>query len=263
MTSPGDSTYSGLKQEDFDPYQLEEKPIPPRSFRLAKRALGFHLLGWPAFVVAGQLAVQAVGWGFLAAVRSRGPLALPLSTAVWASNNPHLVTLIATLMSTLLAGCSSFFFSYALRRSMSLYLLRPVSLTALGASVNISMRSLVFHRRHWKWPAVSLLYLVMAGIQTSAWSTLLTPVRVDISTPLVGREIDLSSAYIQQMWEVPGDLFACIRSVEDGSVHAGFLDSGYVNGQSHLGLPSTVSLIGQGYNASTRTHFFFHLVVSR
>jgi hypothetical protein len=31
-----------------------------------------------------------------------------------------------------------------------------MSLAALGASVNISMRSLVFHRRNWKWPAVSL-----------------------------------------------------------------------------------------------------------
>ncbi|KAJ6472836.1 hypothetical protein C8R47DRAFT_1076739 [Mycena vitilis] len=195
MTSPRASTYSGLKHDDFYPFQLEEKSIPPRSFRLAKRALGLYLLGWPAFVVAGQLDVQAVGWGFLAAVRSRGPLALPLSTAVWASDNPHLVTLIATLISTLLAGCSSF------------------------------------------------------------WSTLLTPVKVDISTPLVGREIDLSSADIQQMWATPGNS-SCMHSVHRPQFrtrrcNGDSLDSGYANARSYLGLPSTVSFLGQGFSAST------------
>jgi hypothetical protein len=45
-----------------------------------------------------------------------------------------------------------------------------MSLAALGASVNIAMRSLVFHRRHWKWPAVSLLFFIMAGIQTSVYA---------------------------------------------------------------------------------------------
>lgn len=252
MTSPGDSTYSGLKQDDFDPYQLGEKPIPPHNFRLAKRNLALHLLGWPALVISGQLFLQGLGWGFLAAVRSRGPFALPHSTAVWASNNPHLVTLITTLISTLLAGCSSFFFSYALRRSMSLYLLRPVSLAALGASVSIATRSLVFHRRHWKWSAVSLLCLIMAGIQTSAWSTLLTPVRINLSTPLVGREIDLASDYVQQLWFGKGSLYGCLAGAQDGTVHASLLDSGYVKGQSYLGVPSAISLLGQGYNASTQ-----------
>jgi hypothetical protein len=33
MTFSRHSTYAGVKQEDFDPYQLEEKPVPPRSFR--------------------------------------------------------------------------------------------------------------------------------------------------------------------------------------------------------------------------------------
>ncbi|KAJ7506945.1 hypothetical protein B0H11DRAFT_2271513 [Mycena galericulata] len=245
----------GLLQEvveytDFDPYQPEEKPFPSRRFRLVKRGLCFHLAGWPAFVVLGQLFVQAFGWGFLAAVKHRGQLALPFSTALWADSNPHLVTLLATLVSTFFAACSSFFFSYALRRSLSLYLRRPMTLATLSASVNISMRSVVFHRRNWKWPAVSLLFFVMAGIQTSAWSTLVTPVKVMISTPLVGREIDLSSPVLQQMYEAK-QLDVCFTAGRDGAVYGGVPDSGYANGQSYLGLPAAVSLLGQGFNVST------------
>ncbi|KAJ7739238.1 hypothetical protein DFH07DRAFT_1064424 [Mycena maculata] len=40
------------------------------------------------------------------------------------------------------------------------------------------MRSVVFHRRNWKWPIVSLFLFFLAGVQTSGWSTLLTPVKV-------------------------------------------------------------------------------------
>ncbi|KAJ7718768.1 hypothetical protein DFH07DRAFT_1011479 [Mycena maculata] len=245
------SNYSdgGLTGGEFDPY--EETHVPPRTSRLVDRGIFFHLIRWPALVIFGQLGLQALGWGFLVAVKHRGPLALPFSTAVWAANNPHLVTLTATLISTLLAACSSFFFSYALRRSMSLYLLRPMSLAALGASVNISMRSLVFHRRNWKWPAVSLLCFIMAGIQTSVWSTLITPVKVVISTPLVGREIDLSSPILQQLSDANA-LTACQTAESDMEVYGGVPESGYANGQAYLGLPAAVSLLGQGFNVSTR-----------
>ncbi|KAJ7118308.1 hypothetical protein C8R44DRAFT_878916 [Mycena epipterygia] len=252
-TSVKDFNYedAGFTGEDFNPYLLEERPVPPRRFRVHKRGLSFHLTAWPAFVIVGQLVLQALGWTFLAVLQHRGELALPFSTARWAENNPHLVTLVATLLSTLLAACSSFIFSYALRRSVSLYLLRPMSLAALGASVNISMRSVVFHRRHWKWPAVSLLFFIMTGIQTSVWSTLITPVKVVISTPLVGHDIDLSSPILQQMSDA-GALDVCLIAGRDGAVYGGVPESGYANGQAYLGLPAAVSLLGHGFNVSTR-----------
>ncbi|KAJ7728183.1 hypothetical protein B0H14DRAFT_3001280, partial [Mycena olivaceomarginata] len=237
-------------EEEFDPYRLQEKPVP-RQFRLVRRGLWFHLMGWPVLVVLAQLFLQALGWGFLVAIQYQGQIALPFSTAEWAENNPHIVTLVATLVSTVLAAGESYFFSYALRRSMSLYLLRPMSLAALGASVNIAMRSLVFHRRHWKWPAVSLLFFIMAGIQTPVWSTLITPVRVVISTPLVGHEIDLESPILQQMYNT-GTFDVCQRAGRDGAVYGGVPESGYANGETYLGLPAAVSLLSRGFNVSTR-----------
>ncbi|KAJ7856801.1 hypothetical protein B0H14DRAFT_3135934 [Mycena olivaceomarginata] len=105
------STYgdAGLKEEDFDPYRLEEtqRPIPPQHFRLTTRGLSFRLMRWPAIFVSGQLVLQALGWGFFAVVKYHSQLALPFSTATWVDNNSHLVTLISTLVSTLLAGVSS------------------------------------------------------------------------------------------------------------------------------------------------------------
>ncbi|KAJ7612868.1 hypothetical protein DFH06DRAFT_1484837 [Mycena polygramma] len=105
MTSPHESTDTELKQEEFDPYRLDERPIPPQNFRLVKPALFSRLPRWPALVVFGQLK----------------PCHCPQLSG---QTITHLVTFVATLISTFLAGSSSFLFSYALRRSMSLYLYR-------------------------------------------------------------------------------------------------------------------------------------------
>ncbi|KAJ7869433.1 hypothetical protein B0H14DRAFT_2727196 [Mycena olivaceomarginata] len=253
------STYgdAGLKEEDFDPYRLEEtqRPILPQHFRLTTRGLSFRLMRWPAIVVSGQLVLQALGWGFFAVVKYHGQLALPFSTATWVDNNSLLVTLISTLVSTLLAGVSSFLFSYAIRRSMFLYLYRPMSLAALGASVSISMRSVVFHRRLWKWSVVSLFFFMMTGIQTSGWSTLITPVKVVVPTPLVGDEIDLSSPLLDRILQAMarnGTSDLCIFADLDVDMFDGLQQSGYATGQSSLGLPATVSLLDQTFNVSTR-----------
>ncbi|KAJ7634408.1 hypothetical protein FB45DRAFT_908828 [Roridomyces roridus] len=237
---------------DYRPNESQETLIVPpiHAERPSDHRIIVHLLGWPALVVLGQLGLQAVGWIFLAVVTTRGPIALPYSTAVWASENAHLVPLIATLIATLFAGCSSFFFSYALRRSMALYLRRPMSLEALGASVSISMRTLVFNRRNWKWPAISLLCFIIAGIQTSGWSTLITPVKVTVSTPLAGLEIDLSSPVLQQI--ASNGLSVCEAAEGDTEVYGGVPASGYASGQAYLGLPAAVSLLGKGFNVSTR-----------
>ncbi|KAJ7437497.1 hypothetical protein FB451DRAFT_1570663 [Mycena latifolia] len=135
----------------------------------------------------------------------------------------------------MLAGFSSFLFSYAIRRSVVIYLYRPMSLGTLGASVRISMRSVVFHRRDWKWPAVSILFFVMTGIQTSGWTTLLTPVTVVVSTPLSGFEIDLSS---QILYDITPTL----------SIDA---ESGYASAKAYFGYPSIFTFMDQTFNAST------------
>ncbi|KAJ7675592.1 hypothetical protein DFH06DRAFT_662965 [Mycena polygramma] len=150
-------------------------------------------------------------------------------------------------------GLSSFLFSYAIRRSMSLYLYRPVSIATLGASVSISMRSIIFHRRSWKWPAVSLVFFILTGVQTSSWSTLLTPVTIIVSTPLVGSEIDLSSPILHQMWSNRSDtLQHCWNATTaDPTAYASVPESGYAAASAVMGQESTAMVMNQAFNVST------------
>ncbi|KAJ7467518.1 hypothetical protein FB451DRAFT_1482730 [Mycena latifolia] len=241
---------SALSEKDFDPDVLLESPIPITPPTPRRRGFSSRLIGWPAIVILGQLLLQLMGWGFFIVVKVRGQMPLPHGPAQWVKNNPHLVTLLATLIGTVLGACSSFLFSYAIRRSMPLYLNRPVSLAALGASVSISMRSVVFHRRSWKWPSVSVFFFLLAGIQTSGWTTLLTPVALVVSTPLVGSEIDLSSSMLRDMVNT-SELDYCLSQSASSPLFAGQTESGYAAARATLGQISTFTLMDQMFNVST------------
>ncbi|KAJ7495030.1 hypothetical protein FB451DRAFT_362125 [Mycena latifolia] len=210
-------------------------------------------LGWPALVIAGQILLQVWAWSFFAVVQSRGFIALPYSSAYWAKANPHLVTLLSTLISTLLAACSSFLFSFGVRRSIALYLREPMSLAAFVSTVSISARSLVLAPRKWKWSAMSIGVMILTGIQTSAWSTFLTPGAIVIETPVSGSELDLSSPLLRQMHTSSPAIFrSCIL---DGSLRPAFIvggtESGYALAKHHMGSPALFTLMDQTFNVST------------
>ncbi|KAJ7154915.1 hypothetical protein C8R43DRAFT_1186284 [Mycena crocata] len=234
----------------------------PRSVptRTSTRNVFLVLFSWPTIVICGHLILQGLGWGFFAAVKARGQIPLQLSTALWVKRDEHTTTLIITLISTFLASCSSFLFSYAIRRSLSLYLYRPMSLATLGASINISMRQLVFGRGIWHWAILSIIVLVLSGIQTSGWSTLLTPVTIVITTPLAGSEIDLASPVLRQTWRdgllnsSATNLSPCVIGDISNNYHTlslGLSESGYSAAQTHLGYPSSLTVMNQTFNAST------------
>ncbi|KAJ7609988.1 hypothetical protein DFH06DRAFT_175568 [Mycena polygramma] len=245
-----------LTEKDFDPAVLLESPPPPRrpapkDFRSRVRAGASKFIGWPAVVILGQVVIQCIGWGFFLHVKLRGQIPLPSDTAVWVKNNSHLVTLLATLVATVLGGCSSFLFSYAIRRSMALYLYRPMSLATLGASVSIATRSVVFHRRNWRWPTVSMLLFVLAGVQTSGWSTLLTPVTIIVSSPLVGSDVNLLSPALRQMYG-NGQLDNCIYTTPPKpSLFTSESQSGYAAARAASGTPTTFGVMDQVFNVST------------
>ncbi|KAJ7438765.1 hypothetical protein FB451DRAFT_1447757 [Mycena latifolia] len=237
-----DASGEQLTEADFDPDSLQE-PDTPRK-RLKFPPLQSKLIGWPAIVIIGQLLLQALGWGFFVAVKARGQIPLHFEAAIWVKDNSHLVTLLTTLTSTILAGLS--LFSYAIRRSVVIYLYRPMSLGTLGASVSIAMRSVVFHRRDWKWPAISIFFFFMAGIQTSGWTTLLTPVPIVISTPLSGSEIDLGSSILYNMNQT-----GILKPLWFSSINAGQPESGWAAAKAYFGYPSVLTLMNQTFNAST------------
>ncbi|KAJ7347540.1 hypothetical protein DFH08DRAFT_161845 [Mycena albidolilacea] len=211
-----------------------------------------HLMGWPAIVIIGQVMLQLFAWVFFAAVEVRGSIALPPSSAEWARNHTHPVTLMSTVISTCLASCSSFLFSWGLRHSLALYMHRDgMSLATFVSSLRVSARSFVLDPRRVKWSATSIALVILTGLQTTGWSTLLTPLPITILTPLTGSEISLLSPALLQM-QTSGQLDNCTY---DGTSQPAFTvgqtESGYASVKNKMSFPASIMLMDQTFNIST------------
>ncbi|KAJ7495015.1 hypothetical protein FB451DRAFT_1387111 [Mycena latifolia] len=230
-SSFGSARYEKLR----DPEPLGAQPV------LTQR--GRQAFLWKPLVICGQLLLQSFARGFFAIVERRGFIVLPYLVADAARENPHLVTLCSTLISTGLAACVS--------RSVALYLREPMSLGAFVSTVNISARSLVLDPQKRKWSAISMGVLVLTGVQTSGWSTLLTPVGIVIETPVTGSEIDLASPLLSEM-QSSGALDYCLyNSSLLTAFSMGQTESGYALAKDHMGFPASFTLMDQTFNIST------------
>ncbi|KAJ7734135.1 hypothetical protein B0H16DRAFT_1731973 [Mycena metata] len=233
-----------------------EKPFTvllPRSSRHFELGVFLSkLAGWPVIVIGGHLILQAAAWSFFAVVEARMFLALPYSSASWAMNHPHPITLVSTLISTVLAAASSFLFSWGLRQSIAIHLHRKgMSLADFISSVKISSRSLILEPRRWKWSAPSIALVILTGVQTSGWNALITPLPINVPTPLNGSELDLSSQLLQQM-QSSGALDKCVYgSINLPVFTVGQTESGYGVVKDNLDFPSSLTLMDQTFNVNT------------
>ncbi|KAJ7080258.1 hypothetical protein C8R44DRAFT_992515 [Mycena epipterygia] len=241
-------------QKEFDPYFLRPTEQPPSKptrdiFRRSRGVLSVFS-GWAFLVISAHLLLLAFGWGFYIAVRARGQIALPASTAKRAQENPHTTTILVTLMGTCLSGVSAFLFAHALRRSLALSLSRPMSLAALRATVSISTRTVCFNRQDIKWTMLSLAFFILTGVQTTGWSTLLTPISIVLTTPLVGSELDFTSDVFLQ-YSQSGIFDDCFQSDLFSQVTIDTAESGLASAQSVVGYPSSLNFNYRTYNVST------------
>ncbi|KAF7317648.1 hypothetical protein MKEN_00852300 [Mycena kentingensis (nom. inval.)] len=250
-----DDTKNELSDDEL--YPSMKSPWETEQSRTKSRTLLSILFGWPALVILGQALIQGLAWGFYSTVQRRKQIPLPPSMLEWTQKNPHSTTLLITLLSTFLSGVSSTLFCYALRRSIALLLSKPLSLRTLSAAAMISMRTIFLRRRAWPWSLASILVLLLTGFQTTGWTTLLTPVKISISTPIVGRELDLGNAELHSEWEASFDVqpiflvndFQSCAPPWDGA--ASYAAGGYARALNSVGNPSTITLMNVTYNAST------------
>ncbi|KAJ7495019.1 hypothetical protein FB451DRAFT_1360023 [Mycena latifolia] len=250
LQQPASDMGSDLHEKPFDPRPFDAGHVLPQRGGFSMKGFLSKLLGWPAIVICGQIILQVAAWTFFVVVESKGFIALPYASASWAKDHARKVTLISTLISTILASCSSFLFSFGVRRSIALYLGRPMSLAAFVATVSISARSLVLDPRKWKWSAMSIALVILTGVQTSGWSTLLTPVGIVIQTPVSGTELDLSSLFLRQM-QSSGGLDYCIQNSSFiPAFTVGQTQSGYARASNFLQYPATFTLMDQTFNIS-------------
>ncbi|KAJ7167060.1 hypothetical protein C8R46DRAFT_1351243 [Mycena filopes] len=203
------------------------------------------------FELRGFLSKLLAGWTFFAVVRSKGSIALPVGAAAWVQAHTHTVTFIATQVSTVLAAWSSFLFSQALRQSITLHMRGDgMSLSNFVSTVKLSSRGLIFDPRKWKWSTLSIVLIILTGVQAAGWSALLSPLVIFIETPITGHEIDLTSSVLRGLSSE--QLQSCV--VDSAGLSAfvvGHTESGEAALKGDLGYPATFTLMEQSLNVSS------------
>ncbi|KAF7334833.1 hypothetical protein MSAN_02370100 [Mycena sanguinolenta] len=225
---------------------------PCASRRFEMPAFFFRLVGWPAFIILGQLILLVGAWGFFAFVQRRQFVSLSEDKAELVTDNSHRVTLVFTLISTFLATWSSFLFSWGVRQWISIRLHHGgMSLGEFTTSVKISSLSLVLQHRQLTWSVVSIALLILTGVQTSGWSTLLTPSPISIPSTMTGTELDLSSPMLRQM-QSSGALDYCVfQSNAIPSFSVGRTESGYAAAKDAMAFPATLTMMDETFNVET------------
>ncbi|KAF7303951.1 hypothetical protein MIND_00625800 [Mycena indigotica] len=161
-------------------------------------------LGWPIFIILGQLCLLALTFGFLGAVHARGQIPLSLDTADFFQTFPGVNNYVFTTFANILALASSFLFAQAVRHALLVMLAtRPLPIPILGYGVKISNKSLVW-RGQYRWMAAgAAIFLLNLGL-TSGWSSLFKPNPITYPVHINGKEFDLNSQPFQngfsQLW---------------------------------------------------------------
>ncbi|KDR67267.1 hypothetical protein GALMADRAFT_1127071 [Galerina marginata CBS 339.88] len=206
---------SPFKSDTFDQFLSTEKDLEIRSLPLRKKkknrrrrryrsslrsCIGAMELGnvispekHPIFIIICQVTILAAAWSFFFLCHFVD-IPLPFTLAVWARDNPHLLTLTVTLLATAISAISSFCFSLSIRYAVNHYLIhRSLTIFALGASIKILNRSFIFNLQHLFWSCMAIATILTAGTQTAGWSTLLTPVDIILYTRVAGVEFDITN----------------------------------------------------------------------
>ncbi|KAJ7634487.1 hypothetical protein FB45DRAFT_865229 [Roridomyces roridus] len=242
-----------------DPEKLSDPGTPdtpvhrPSTRQFDFWEFGSKLRGWPLIVIGGQLLLHGAAWAFFASVQVHGSIPVGHSTAIWIRDvGTHPVTLVFTQIATLLAACSSFFFTWGVRESIALHLHQEgMSLSTYSESVKISARGLVFDHRKPRWVLISIVVFVLTGVQTSCFSTLITPGPITRKTPLVGSELDLSSALLAN-WDNDTALTYCVSGISHRFAFiGGEIESGYTGAKNSMNIPSSLTFMDWTFNSTT------------
>ncbi|KAJ7924630.1 hypothetical protein B0H13DRAFT_2315344 [Mycena leptocephala] len=245
----GDNNVNGDEKPSYPPTFQENEVFrrPERKFQL--RPFLSKLVGWPAILIGGQLALQIATWVFFAVLQKRGYIALPYSSADWIQNNAHQVTVFFTAISTVLATYSCFLFSLAVRNSIALHLHgKGMSVSTFISTIKISSRSIILDTKKRKWSAISIVLLFLTLVQSSGWSGLLTPLVIQIETQVTGHELNLTSPSLDQHSAI--DLCVVNGSNMDAFI-VGQPESGYAVVKDWMRFPAGFTLMDQTFDIST------------
>ncbi|KAJ7216804.1 hypothetical protein C8J57DRAFT_1396095 [Mycena rebaudengoi] len=228
-----------------------EPSSDPQTCRYGRGTFASKLWGPAGIVILGQLILQTAAWGFFAVIWRRGLISVP-SFNFDVVDSFQLIHSACTQISTGLAGCSSFLFSWAIQQSITLHLRRErMTFATFFWSMQISSRSRIWELKHLKWTVLSIAVVALAGAQTSGWSALLTPELFYHKTRVTGREFYLSSSLLQPMLSSGALDFCVFNSTYLVALSVGRTGNGYAALNGDEGFPTSLTLLDNAFNTST------------
>ncbi|KAJ6472913.1 hypothetical protein C8R47DRAFT_1145737 [Mycena vitilis] len=236
----------------FDDATVQHSDQRHRRGPFSLRAFLSKIIGPPGIVICGQIILQLIAWGFFAAIESRGFIPLPsvagFPPAIWFEP----LTYVFAWISTGLAFCSSYLFSWGVRQSITLHLQgEGMFLTTFLSTVQISSRSLIHDRHQLKWSVLSGAVFWLTGLQAAGWIKLLTPKVFPYNLNIVGRELDISSSILQPLGS-SGALDYCVLNTSNlPAFTVGQTDSGYAALNADEGFLAPLNVIDQTFVTST------------
>ncbi|KAJ7221897.1 hypothetical protein C8J57DRAFT_1593600 [Mycena rebaudengoi] len=244
--STGHEKPSGPQREspqgghDTDGHQQPSDPQGGRTF-VSK------LWGPVGIVILGQLSLQAAAWGFFGAIWLRGLISVP-SFGLFLVDSFQLIDWVCTLASTVLTGCSSFLFSWAIHQSITLHLRKEgMSFATFFRSVQIASRLHIWEPKHLSWTVLSIAVAALATSQTSGWSVLLRPTVSYHKTHITGSELDLSSSLLRPMLSSGALDFSDLVALSVGQTGSGYAAALY----GEKSLPTSLTLLDKAFNTAT------------
>ncbi|KAJ7877188.1 hypothetical protein B0H13DRAFT_2279361 [Mycena leptocephala] len=210
-------------------------------------------LKWPLAVIFGQSLLLALSWGFVAVTRGRGQITLNTVVAEALQRYPRGTTYVFTLVATGLATVSSYLLSQAVRHAVVMYLKYPVALSSFDFALSISQQSLIFDKEFQAipWVFTAAVFYIATIQQTSGWSTLLSPISIQVATPLEGTELDMTTdafhSRFNDLWLNTTTLYSFVDSALLSIIDA----SGSTRANWAAGYPGALAFEGYAYWNST------------
>ncbi|KAJ7343009.1 hypothetical protein DFH08DRAFT_963025 [Mycena albidolilacea] len=99
-------------------------------------------------------------------------------------------------------------------------------LGTLVSFIKISSRSFIVDLKKPAFTLMVAVMIILTGVQTAGWSALITPRAIIVRTPLIGHEIDLSSALLREIQNNTA-LNDCFTSTSQPAFIVGQTESGY------------------------------------
>ncbi|PPR04587.1 hypothetical protein CVT24_012015 [Panaeolus cyanescens] len=154
----------------------------------------------PVAVVFVHAFLLIFSWAFFASIIQR-PRALSIPLAIAAEKRIQSVTLVVTLISSFISFGAAVLYRKAIRYSLTRFLAGRMTLYTLSASIRMSQSSVIKNFKRPLWTIGAILAIIAVNSQTAGYTTLFTPKKVEIVSPMTGFELDLRSPAFQALME--------------------------------------------------------------